>query len=252
MSFLFVVNQLEIQFGEDEDPCGSGMRRDEWLNVLPPENPMFYVPEGPHHVSQVMRFRNGEVTAAGPAYRWVRQQQYGEGCITMAAGGNEYALSKYKSASVFSCNPSLPIITLDGDARVNTAPEYHPLQFYHVVNSDTGVSQAAFSGHIFQPAAAQSDRSPVPAKFVAGINASWIASLVPDICRKRYGSAQSIGLSGQLGIVIGLMAFHAKDGRRTINEVFLGREGHGGLWKGYRWRSNSLPIGCMFFSFRAR
>ncbi|EFY86646.1 hypothetical protein MAC_07335 [Metarhizium acridum CQMa 102] len=185
VSFLFVVNELEIRF-RDEQGLDSGIRKDDWLNVLPPNTPELYLPETLQHVSQVMRFRNGEITPAGPAYYWARAGQFDEGYIAMAAGETQYALQKYKSGSVFSCNPSLPIVTLEGDARTNTDPDFNVLQFLHQRNADSdsnGVSLAAFS----------MDR-------------------------------QSLGLGGELPIVIGLMAFHASpDGGRTVNDVFLGR-----------------------------
>ncbi|KID85725.1 hypothetical protein MGU_07033 [Metarhizium guizhouense ARSEF 977] len=240
VSFLFVVNELEIRFRDEQD-LDSGIRKDDWLNVLPPNTPELYSPETLQHVSQVMRFRNGEVTPAGPAYYWARAGQFDEGCIAMAAGETQYGLQKYKSASVFSCNPSLPVVTLEGDARTNSDPDFNVLQFVHQRNADSdsnGVSLAAFS----------MDRSssvyPPPVKFVAGRHASWIPSLVPDICRNPYMAGRSSGLGGELPIVIGLMAFHASpDGGRTINDVFLGRGENGGLWKNYCWQSSSSPAG---------
>jgi hypothetical protein len=247
VSFLFVVNKMQVKFLSQEEGYDSGIRKDDWANVLPPANPAFYDPESPIDVSRVMRFRNGEVTAAGPAYRWARQGQFGEGYIAMAAGGTEYALTRYKSASVFSCNPSLPIITLDGDARTQPEPEFHALQFLHPPADN--ISQAAFSPHYY----ARTGEVPVSdmagAKYVAGRNASWIPSLVPDTCRNLYPARQSQGLGGELPIVIGLMAFHA-DGR-SVNDVFLGRgESSSGWWRHYRWRGpQSSPPGCMLPPF---
>ncbi|KHN94929.1 uncharacterized protein MAM_07156 [Metarhizium album ARSEF 1941] len=241
VSFLFVVTELEVNFHLDRPGLDNGIRRDEWLNVLPPNDPALYAPETPQHVSRVMRFRSGQVTPAGPAYYWARAAQSGEGYIAMAAGGTEYALRKYKSASVFSCNPSLPIITLEGDARTDTDPDFNVLQFLHRHDDErlsNGVSLASFSVD-HSPSA-----DPPPVKFVAGRHASWIPSLVPEICRNPYRVVQSLGLGGELPIVIGLMAFHAsRDDGRTVEHVFLGREGDGGFWRNYRWLGTSPPPG---------
>jgi hypothetical protein len=247
VSFLFVVNELEIETDSPASNYDTAIRKDLWDNVLPPENPVFYKTETLSHVSHVMRFRNGEISAAGPAYRWVRPEQFGEGYIAVAAGGTEYALTKYKSTSVFSCNPSLPIVTYAGDARTLRDPEFHALQFLHPQSQSGIVSQATFPLDVFSPVggppAGSIERD--PAKYVAGRHASWIPSLVPDVCRNRYLAGQSLGLSGELGIVIGLMAFHASKDGRTVNDVFLGRGESSGLWKNYRWRGTSSPPGCM-------
>ncbi|TWU70964.1 hypothetical protein ED733_001145 [Metarhizium rileyi] len=249
LSFLFVVNELEIKFLDGQDGYDTGICRDNWLNVLPPKTPVYYQPETLQHISQVMRFRNGEVTPAGSAYYWARAGPFDEGYIAMAAGGTEYALQKYKSASIFSCNPSLPILTLEGDARTNPEADYNALQFLHPSKANgesTGVSQATFSLEDTPSVGAPPMHllSKNATKYVAGGHASWIPGLVPDVCRNLYLAGPSLGLGGQLPIVIGLMAFHSSPTiGRTIDDVFLGRGESGGFWRNYRWRSTSSPPG---------
>lgn len=199
-----------------------------------------------------MRFSNGSITDVSRSYRWTRDQQYAEGYIQHVSSGR--ATHKYKSASVFSCNPLLPIVTINGDARIQTNPLLHALKFFHprdeCTHGSNGVSQVAFSRHD-DPAYGAPPQTSMMSGYMthaAGKNANWTPGLIPRVYGNPYPLArQSVGLGGELPILLGLMAFHARDGQ-SVEDIFLGSRNRPGLWHEYTWRSNESPPGCMYFT----
>lgn len=244
LSFLFAVVELNVNY---ESPVTSevGIPHDEWQNALPPRHREQYGNDMP---SEVMRFHDGRISRASSEsveYSWVRRDHHGEGGILKRFGETCAFLWKYKSASVFSCNPLLPIVFARDDYSINVGP-LHALQFLHC----QGISKVSYPDEY---PCLSSNNAP-PAKFVAGRHPSWMPNLVPAAYENPYRVGQSQGLGGDLAVVLGLMAFQSAhpmyedQDRRTINEVFLGRHGEGGgLWKDYRWRGDRRGV-CQCFA----
>lgn len=221
---------------------------DPWYNRVPPTEPRGFAGEIP---SYVMRYHNGQVTAAR-GYGWWRGEFDGAAwppgiiCMVGADGNPVYTdegqlqyCQRYKELAVYSCNPLLPIVVDNGDPLSSTAAlDRSPLLFFHPP-SQTGVSQAV---HPDSPMS----QGPAPCKYVAGASPSWISSLVPRTYRNPYTAVASVGLAGELPIVLGLMAFSEHS---SVTQTFLGDGAAHGRWRGGFWCHNEAPKGCKFSLF---
>ncbi|KAG5913238.1 hypothetical protein E4U53_004941, partial [Claviceps sorghi] len=247
VSFLFVVNELVIDF-DTPQTRHIGMPKDDWHNYLPPQRREQYAGEKP---SEVMRFRNGRVARASSdlvRYCWARQEPGAEGGILGQPGSHPaFFAQPYKRASVFSCNPLLPVIVAEDDVLVRPDAHFHALHFMHA--RPGAISQASYQfdypPSVPLPPAVTSQGPPL--KYVAGAAPTWIPGLVPATYTNPYRTGPSGGLGGELAILLGLMAFHSarpSERGRTVDEVFLGRVGENwGLWKDYQWRATGSPPG---------
>ncbi|KAG6006951.1 hypothetical protein E4U21_006570 [Claviceps maximensis] len=247
ISFIFVVNELVVNY-DGPETRHIGMPKDDWHNYLPPLRREQYAAEIP---SEVMRFQDGSVTRASSeyvTYSWVRQDNVSEGgIVAQPVAQPAFFATPYKRASVFACNPLLPIIVAEDDVLLRPDAHYHALHFLH--SRPSAISQASYQFD-HPPSVALPpliSRQGPPLKYIAGSGASWIPSLVPYTYANPYRANQSGGLGGELGILLGLMAFHSvrpSEIGRTVNEVFLGQPGErSGLWKDYHWRTTSPPPG---------
>ncbi|RFU76168.1 hypothetical protein TARUN_6073 [Trichoderma arundinaceum] len=228
-SFLFVVNKLCVKFDEN---LTNG---DCWYNRIPPTEPSGYEREIP---SRVMRYENGQVTEAF-GDRWAREGPQGgtwppgRVCAT-DAHGRECHPTMYKQMAVFSCNPLLPIVVVNGDP-LSAAEKLarSPLLFFHPP-SQPGVSQAVHPDSLM-------DHGPPECKYVAGASPSWIPSLVPETYRNPHNVVPSVGLAGELPIVLGLMAFSLPtegEAEESVTRTFLS-----GLWQNGQWHHTGAPQG---------
>lgn len=134
----------------------------------------------------------------------------------------------YRTQTIFACSPLLPVIVTDGDASLGYSvprqlcpcdsrfdESYTPWYQLHFERRD-GVSYVNSAG--------------CGDSFVAGRNASWIPSLVPSVYQNTGDSAgPSQGLSGDLPIILALMAFHGRPGRAS--SIFRDRKWHQGRWQ---------------------
>ncbi|KAI9149569.1 LOW QUALITY PROTEIN: hypothetical protein HJFPF1_11623 [Paramyrothecium foliicola] len=232
LSFLFVVNELIV----DYDYSDGVASRDDWLNAVPPSTYLGYNFE---IQSRVMRYRDGNVAEAH-GYQFGR----GETALGMPkapgvvwaflSDGSIIQAEHYSSYTVFSCNPLLPVIVAEGDASTYSDIIYHPLQFFHPIDASLkGVSQVAWEDSPMSEGGA-------PVKYVAGQNPTWMPGLVPESYRNpyRHSPPPSVGLAGELPVVIGLMAFSEAYDRQTnsncVDEIFLGQDitGGGGIEDG--------------------
>ncbi|KAM0477448.1 hypothetical protein ACHAPX_005760 [Trichoderma viride] len=235
-SFLFVVNRLRVRLDEDL------LNGDPWYNRVPPTEPRGFAGE---ISSYVMRYRNGQVEVAR-GYGWWRGEFDGAAwppgiiCMVGADGNPVYTdegqpqyCQKYKELAVYSCNPLLPIVVDNGDPLSSSAQlDRSPLLFFHPP-SQPGVSQAV---HPDSPMG----QGPTPCKYVAGASPSWISSLVPRTYRNPYNAVASVGLAGELPIVLGLMAFSEHS---SVTQTFLGDGAAHGRWRGGFWFHKDAPKG---------
>ncbi|KAK0716421.1 hypothetical protein B0T21DRAFT_386732 [Apiosordaria backusii] len=201
-SFLFVVNELNPNYEPSSNVAfqGGGMLRDQWLNPMPPERADEYRP-GRGHEGQIVR-----VDAAGN--------------IT----GRPVV---YRQASIFSCCSHLPVIVGPGDAslgnsRIMRQDLDSDTVFYWSLlpicrwKADSNITYVTTEGR--------------GGSFVVGRNPSWVPSLVPQIYANPGANVTSGGLSGDLSVLIGLMAFHGR--RRRASEVFSSQRWHHNRWVG--------------------
>lgn len=210
--------------------------RDQWLNYMPPLRADAYRGE---HAGSVFRYRGGVVSLA-PEFRWHRPGMGQEGRIARMdeRGGFAGYLQEYKTQSIFSCSAHLPIIVLQGDACLGSfmrrccpcdaqQGDRYSWNMLHFDHRD-GRSFATSNSQGFTYVAA--GRSP-----------SWVPALVPKVFANSLpgnSALHSRGLSGDLPIIIALMAFHSNPGHAS--DVF-----RRGMWQQGQWRGPShSPIGC--------
>ncbi|KAK3360360.1 hypothetical protein B0T25DRAFT_128560 [Lasiosphaeria hispida] len=234
VSFLFVVNEFVIDL---EPPHHEVV--DQWLNFLPPILPSGYLGEA---IGTVFRYSSGAITRADE-YLWHRPHMGQPGSILRLDSENNVSGTAipYQSRSIFSCSAHLPLIVLEGDASLgstlrtgcacgstsSSADEDLPAwDMLHFSDKGIGISLAA------------THASGYPGPYVVGRNPSWMPSLVPvSFANTRPEHVpQSRGLSGDVAIVIGLMAFHSRPGEAS--NVF-----GGGCWRYGQWNppGNGAP-----------
>lgn len=244
-SFLFVANELSVR---DDDTFHKG---DGWYNRIPPIEPKGFAGEIP---GSVMRYQNGQVTNA-PGYEWFRERFDGtawppghvlrynaDGSNMFDDEGNLECAIMYKQLAVFSCNPLLPIAVFNGDPLSTASLARAPLLFFHPP-TQPGISHAVHPDSPMEP-------GPAVCKYVAGASPSWMPSLVPKTYRNPFNPGPSYGLSGELPIILGLMAFSestAGEGE-AASRTFLGDGAHPGRWSDGHWHHTAAPQGCKLFS----
>ncbi|KAF9771540.1 hypothetical protein IL306_010803 [Fusarium sp. DS 682] len=190
-----------------------------------------------------MRYRNGDVSEAAE-YRWFRDPA-SEGQLLRVDGrgncmtnqyGQGYQATEYKTFGVAACNPLLPIMVTEQDPLV-TRSNWELLRVFHPPLRP-GVSQVSTISSRMGPGGG-------PLLHVAGRSPSWIPGLLPATYKSPQRNApHSVGLGGELPIILGLMALNAPPGdemsNRSIECVFLG---HNRLWRHGSWTSSDPPRG---------
>ncbi|KAK3370702.1 hypothetical protein B0H63DRAFT_319849 [Podospora didyma] len=248
VNFLFIVNEFQVDF----EPAAGGFQVDQWRNPMPPMASAAYRGET---VGAVFRYHNGTISRA-PDYLWYRREptQGGHGGIMgRDQQGNYQFLEVYKTQSIFACSAHLPIIVSNCDASVVSDRDVTRRTNSSAFMQRGCDCDSAYDGYYpwsllnFSASAAapgvsfaRLDAEGVP--FVVGKNPSWIPSLVPGVFRNTrndHGIPRSQGLSGELPIVIALMAFHSRANRAS--DVFdpAERRWHRGAWDG----PNTAPAG---------
>ncbi|KAK4174100.1 hypothetical protein QBC36DRAFT_348199 [Triangularia setosa] len=239
-SFLFVVNELnpnyEPQVGSDLQ--GGEMLRDQWFNPMPPEHANEYLDEWPGLVFRYRQEQHGGVVTLENEYQWYRPGRGHEGHIVRvdAAGTITGRPMVYSQASIFSCGSHLPVIVGPGDASLGNSRILR-----QALDSDT-----VFYWSLL-PICRWNDISNVSyvttegrgGPSVVGKNPSWIPSLVPQIYSNPNANLVSGGLSGDLSVLIGLMAFHSRKGRAS--EVFSSQKWHHNRWVGSQHAPTHVP-----------
>ncbi|KAL7823739.1 hypothetical protein V8C26DRAFT_1799 [Trichoderma gracile] len=237
-SFLFVINELIVN---DDDRLHVG---DVWYNREPPAEPRGFERE---ITGTVMRYHNGQVTEAR-GYRWLRGEfeatrnawppgnlyRYDLNDSPMLTDDMNFQCAEvYKQLAVFSCNPLLPIAVLVGDPLSAISLARVPLLFHHPEHQP-GVSHAVHPDSLAREGG-------VMCKFVAGASPSWMPSLVPKTYRNPYEPGPSRGLSGELPIILGLMAFSEarSEGEDVARRIFLEEN----RWRNGEWRHAAAPKG---------
>ncbi|TFB04248.1 hypothetical protein CCMA1212_004107 [Trichoderma ghanense] len=237
-SFLFVINELVVK---DDDRYNRG---DDWFNREPPSEARGFEGE---ITGTVMRYHNGQVTEAR-GYRWLRgdfdttrnawppgylYRYDSDGSPMLSDDGNFQCATMHNQLAVFSCNPLLPIAIFVGDPLSARSLARVPLLFHHP-EAQPGVSHAV---HTDSPAGQGGGMR----KFVAGASPSWMPSLVPKTYRNPYDPVPSRGLSGELPIILGLMAFSeaTSEGDEAARRIFLEE----GRWRNGEWHHSAAPRG---------
>lgn len=239
VSFLFAVNEFTFSF-DDNSPTP----RDQWNNILPPVTGNSY-----HSAPQVpvFRYTDGNITLAAD-YSWWRSEAGQPGGIYRHVSGHYMGHAMdYMVHSIVSCSesPCLPFLVSEGDASLSNScmhltgchchelPGDNELIHWRLLHFDhkDGVSQAnaGYYGH----------------SYVAGRKPSWMPALVPKVFENPKGSqVPSRGLSGDVSIVIGLMAFHSPPG--NPNRVFEDQLWWQNTWLGPRSRPAYCKIAHLY------
>ncbi|KAK4196781.1 hypothetical protein QBC40DRAFT_351542 [Triangularia verruculosa] len=239
-SFLFVVNELNPNY-EPQDGFelqGDGMLRDQWLNPMPPERADEYLDESPGLVFRYRQEQHGGVVTPASEYRWHRPSRGQEGRIVRV--DEEGIITGHPTihcqASIFSCNSHLPVIVGSGDAslghsRIRRQASDVDTVFYwtllHICRRDDNSTVSSVT----------TEGRGLP--WAVGSNPSWIPSLVPRIYANPNAGVESGGLSGDLSVLIGLMAFHGRVG--WASEVFSSQRWHHNRWTGSQHAPAHVP-----------
>lgn len=202
-SFLFVINKLPL----NEDPSSGGLAplaNQDGLWV-PPLQSAGFAPQVP---GQMYRWTNGAVTQAS-SYRWY--QGYGR-------GPGDSPLTQYHCATVFYCNT---------------------FANYYIANFDTtarDISTGGFGENRWYPLRFRNDGvlsridtwSNEP--YLAGPGGSWVSALGLDPYKcTNSDMPRCAGLSGDLAVLIALVAFSCK--RERLGNILA----PDGAWREYRW-----------------
>lgn len=198
--------------------------------------------------SNVMRYSNGEVSEAA-GYQWYRAEQTApghlmrtdlEGNWILDSTGSSYLLAtEYKSFSIAACNPLLPIMVTDVDPLIQDTGSWDLLRLFHPRDSP-GISQVVTLESPMRDGGGQ-------VRYAAGRSPSWIPSLLPKTYRSpKANPPASLGLGGELPIILGLMALSAEkdpNSNEPVNQLFLERR----MWRRNEWRGGE-PRGCEYLS----
>ncbi|KEZ39766.1 hypothetical protein SAPIO_CDS9727 [Scedosporium apiospermum] len=220
ISFLFVVNRLDITSTQPHP--------DAWGNVIPPKDSNGFADE---KESVVMRYMDGRVTPAS-GYRWDREGGWG----TAGSIVGTRRTTKYKEQTVFSCNPHLPIVVGNFDPTVEVSDRDIDARKWHLLH---------FKCRPEFPATSFANGNAEGSTYVVGSNPTWMPSLVPHTFRNRsqYRLQQSRGLSGDVPLVLGLMAFWDDwwDNHQVrMQNTFYGHDSH---WRDGVWTRRDEPRG---------
>lgn len=191
-----------------------------------------------------MRYLDGEVSEA-VGYHWYRDSSDAKGYLFRLDTSGNYILDpstdsymaaqEYKTFAVFACNPLLPIMVTDMDPLVYES-HWDLLRIFHSRGIQSGLSQVV----TLQSPMADGQG---PVRYVAGKSPSWVPGLIPETYRNPSSHAPaSLGLGGELPVILGLMALNERPlsrGQNEANEVFLEKQ----QWRNGRWRGNKVPRG---------
>jgi hypothetical protein len=221
---------------------------DSWGSKCPPEEPQGYGPENP---SSVMKYEKGVVQVA-TGFSWYRDEGR-EGCIIYQGfDGQTWPATSYKTATVLSCHPLMPVAMVETDATVNRTLHrgsdnelsddlrvWQPLEFFHPGGDLQGVSQVVFRSEMTSDFYGGS-----PRKYVAG-KGPLMKSLVPDTYRCPFEYPhESVGMGGSLAALLALMAFHRpaceEHGANRAETAILKN------WQNNKWADSHSPRGCEF------
>jgi hypothetical protein len=245
ISFLFIVKEFNITLepiAPDHQPL-----TDQWHNYVPPTKSEAYTEVPGNPAPTVFRFRRGEITVAR-GYSWTRGPD-GPGYIykksTSEGEHLRIPVETYRTTSIFHCSPFLPLVVTPTDASLGYTfyrqsgynPDYdtdvykpwellHFEDWYH--KGYEGLEGVSYANSVA-----------AGAPCVVGKNPSWIPTLVPRAFQNTgSGLPDSQGLSGDVSLIIGMMAFHSRPSGPTIDQVFAG------VWRHCRLHVNTAPTGC--------
>lgn len=218
--------------------------RDQWGNPLPPTSPEDY---GVERVGYVFRFAGGAVNPAD-GYFWHRDLDGGY-ITTTTEDGSYVRPTVYKTQAVFACSTMLPLVVVGTDPSVN--PTYFQTSCGCNIGQPMGDGSTdkwsllhfryTHEPHLY--GVSQANLGAIGRPYIAGRVTDWVRALIPHSYRNTPVSNDTLpvgGLSGQLPLVIGIMAFF-DDKDKVPGEVF-----GSGKWHNGRWRSHTAARGCEY------
>lgn len=130
----------------------------------------------------------------------------------------------YSTTTMYNCGPFAPCLFRPGDASDAQDPladAFQAFRMMHFLNQG-GVSRASTNGNV---------------RMVAGREPTWVGSLVPEAYNNKTTHTVSLGLGGEFGLLIGLMALAQHHGR--CDEAFTDPQ-----WARNRWTGRKPAPGC--------
>lgn len=239
-SFLFVINRVTY------NPSFSW--RDEWGVFQPPDNPDGYLSETPGTVFRFERHYRANssssnvfvqrVTPAGPQFTWARPVWGQEGAVVVAAGGGggggmTMAMEEVATYTVFRGWRFRPVVFFAWDGTVEEVDDEGdgPGRMFHNLSFDfrqVGNAGAGGGGVISKVGARR------PGVYVPARDPAWLERLVPGSLRNPFpGAPRSVGLGGDVALVLGLMALSQRPGREE-DAFTSGNWRADGTWHGSR------------------
>jgi len=212
-----------MTFNENRHAGGVLPRVDDGGRWLPP---VLSAGFGPQNPGTVFRWSNGDISIA-TGYAW--DEGYGK----TPNGDN---LEWYHTATIIWCNPFYQFLVTQGDASIpidadmedeeesdgeeeKAVIQWYPINFHHH-ETLSRIDYAADS------------------QYLAGNQRNFIAELGLTSYQCQDDDAPvSGGISGNLAILIGLIAFSCT--RQELRHVLINDQ----AWRGYRWRGHQRPTG---------
>lgn len=137
----------------------------------------------------------------------------------------------YKTHTVFACSPHLPVIVTDTDASLGYAAMHFPCGCDRAYDEQYSRWRLLHFDRDGGPGLSRINAYASGDTYAAGRDASWIPALIPRAYQNMsVGAEPSRGLSGELPILIALMAFHGRPGRAS--DVFFEQKWHMCRWRG--------------------
>lgn len=232
VDFLFAITQLQVN---DCTATGIGLRRDVWGNFIPPLDPEGYGPEVKDHI--VYRYKDGDVRGAND-YCYDRDENgdlnfYKIGQASNPPDVEAPSCFTFRSTTLFNCGNLLPVLIAGTDVL-----NHGMLHDGAEVSNSWKSLRLAVSRGIYRVSTHHEFYNVGPHM------ASWIPSIVPLEYQNRTTDGpyeRSLGLGGDFGIIIGLMAL--AQAPHNIGDAF----GRLKLWKNYTW-AGTRDDQCKWFS----
>lgn len=203
VTFLFSVNELDI----NDNPSRGGVapRTDEHGYWVPPTFAAGFKRSAPKHL---YRWKNGVIDK-------------------MEADASTVCdfLDPYKTSTVVYCDPwlqfrAVPYDASSYDVESTGYPRWHCLSFTHY----EGISRVGIAG---------------TAQYLAGGGQDWINQLGLSTYCNDNDNSQSQGLTGDLGILIALIAFSCR--ANDLDKILMSDK----AWHRYRWSGHNRRHGSM-------
>ncbi|KAK8137566.1 hypothetical protein PG984_003059 [Apiospora sp. TS-2023a] len=175
---------------------------------------------------KIFRYDNGDINVADDTIGYFTDCVLNdENQVVQLSESRWMPFECYSTITMYNCGPFAPCLFRPGDASDDQDPladAFQAFRMMHFLNQGQGgVSRASTNGNV---------------RMVAGRDPTWVGSLVPEAYNNKRTHTQSLGLGGEFGLLIGLMALAQHRGQ--CDEAFTDPQ-----WAGNRWTGRKPPPG---------